>query len=250
MTPDPVPAGADPAPADPAPVAEPVALRLLTYNVHGLRDDTGALVRVVRDAAPDVLYVQEAPRRFRWRHRCAELARRCGMYVAAGGGPALGNLLLVSQRVRVHEAWCMRYPLTPGRHLRGAAFARCSVAGSRFLLAGSHLSTDPAERPHQAALLRAALGGITEPVLLAADLNDTAGSLSWRTLADSRVDAGHAAGHDKTPTYSVVSPRRRIDAVFADRRCSVTDYQVLDNPDVRCASDHFPVLVGVAVPPP
>lgn len=229
----------------------PVArLRLLTYNVHGLRDDADALVRVIRAAAPDVVCVQEAPRRFRWRHKCAELARRCGLLVGSGGGTALGNLIMVNLRVRVHEAWSLRFPLTPGRHLRGAAFARCSVAGGRFLLAGSHLSTDPAERPTQAALLRAALSGATDPVLLAADLNDTAGSLAWRTLADGRHDAAEQAGAAKQPTFSVSSPRRRIDAVFADERCPVTRYEVLDTPDVRRASDHFPVLVEVAVPAP
>ncbi|MGH3736579.1 MAG: endonuclease/exonuclease/phosphatase family protein [Micromonosporaceae bacterium] len=225
-----------------------LGLRLLTYNVHGLRDDVAALARVVRAARPDVVYVQEAPRRFRWRSRCAELAHRCGLFVASGGGAALGNLLLVSLRVRVHQAWSLRYPFTPGRHLRGAAFARCSVAGRRFVIAGSHLSTDPDERPTQAALLRAALAASADPVLLAADLNDTPGSLSWRTLCDSRADAAEVAGDGRTPTYSVHSPRRRIDAVFADQRCPVTAYQVLDTPDVRCASDHFPVLVEVAVP--
>ncbi|MGH3648902.1 MAG: endonuclease/exonuclease/phosphatase family protein [Micromonosporaceae bacterium] len=246
----PGPPTADPPPRPhPPPTAEkPAGLRLLTYNVHGLHDDAGALVRVIRAAAPDVVSVQEAPRRFRWRHRCAELARRCGLLVASGGGPALGNLILVDLRVRVHQAWSMRYPLTPGRHMRGAAFARCSVAGSRFLVAGTHLSTDPVERPTQAALLRAAISSSVDPVLLAADLNDTAGTLAWRTLADGRADAAGVAGAAKTPTFSVASPRRRIDAVFADPRCTVTGYQVLDTPDVRCASDHFPVLVEVAVP--
>src|SRR5690606_6459495 len=108
-------------------------------------------------------------------YRCASLARRCGLFVAAGGAPAMGNLLLASRRVHVHEDWAMRFPLTPGRRLRGAAFARCSVAGRRFLAVGSQLSIDPDERPQQAALLRAALSTGDEdgePVLLGADLND------------------------------------------------------------------------------
>ncbi|MGH3713078.1 MAG: endonuclease/exonuclease/phosphatase family protein [Micromonosporaceae bacterium] len=236
---------ADPPPGPPA----AGTLRLLTYNVHGLRDDSDAVVRVIRAARPDAVYVQEAPRRFRWRYRCAELARRCGLVVAGGGGTALGNLLLVHPRVRVHESWDLRYPLTPGRHLRGAAFARCAAGGARFLLVGSHLSTDPDERPKQAALLRAAVSASPDPVLLGADLNDTATSLSWRTLADGRTDAATVVdGAPATPTFSVASPRRRIDAVFADPRCTVTGYRVLDTPDVRCASDHFPVLVEVAVP--
>jgi endonuclease/exonuclease/phosphatase family metal-dependent hydrolase len=224
-----------------------IVLRLLCYNVHQLSDDVEALAQVIRGAAADVVFVQEAPRRFRWRYRCADLARRCGLLAVSGGGSALGNLLLVSYRVAVHEAWSMRYPLTPGRHMRGAAFARCSVGRSRFLLAGSHLSTDPAERPTQAALLRAALGASEEPVLLGVDVNDTSSGLAWRTLGDGRVDAAGATG---TATFSVGSPRRRIDAIFVDPGCRVVRYQVVDSPEVRRASDHFPVLAEVTLPTP
>ena len=76
-----------------------VPLRVLSYNVHGLRDDRSALVGLIRDLAPDVVIVQEAPRRFRWRHKCAALADDVGMVVAAGGLPALGNLLLDTPEV-------------------------------------------------------------------------------------------------------------------------------------------------------
>jgi endonuclease/exonuclease/phosphatase family metal-dependent hydrolase len=223
-------------------------MRLLCYNVHRLSDDLGALVRVIRGVAPDVVFVQEAPRRFRWRYRCAELARWCGMFAASGGGVALGNLLLVGQRVAVHQSWSMRYPLTPGRHMRGAAFARCSIGSSRFLLAGSHLSTDPAERPGQAALLRAALSNIGEPVLLGVDVNETSSGLAWRTLADGRQDAATAVDMTAAPTFSVCSPRRRIDAIFTDPRCQVRRYEVLDSADVRRASDHFPLVAEVELP--
>jgi len=143
-----------------------VPLRVLSYNVHGLRDDRAALTGLVRDLDPDVVIMQEAPRRFRWRHRCAALADDLDMVVAVGGLPSLGNLLLVSLRVRVHETWCLRYPLTPGRHLRGAAFARCSVRGGRFTVAGSHLATDAGERPVQASILRRVLGEVSEPLLV------------------------------------------------------------------------------------
>jgi exonuclease III len=38
-----------------------VELRVLSWNVHGLRDDQQALTRIVRDLDPDVMWVQEAP---------------------------------------------------------------------------------------------------------------------------------------------------------------------------------------------
>ena len=108
-----------------------VPLRVLSYNVHGLRDDRAALTELVREAAPDVVIVQEAPRRWRWRHKCAALADDFGMVVAAGGLPSLGNLLLVSLRVRGARHLVPALPADPGRRLHGAALARCSVRGGR-----------------------------------------------------------------------------------------------------------------------
>ena len=154
-------------------------LRLMSYNVGGLRGDLAAMAALVRSQKPDVVAVQEAPRRLRWRSRCADLARRFGLVYAAGGLPGLGNLLLVDLRVRVHDTWCLRYPLTPGRHLRGAALARCSVGGSTFVVAGTHLATDPAERPAQAAILAKALAEVDRPLILAADVNEEPGGAAW-----------------------------------------------------------------------
>jgi endonuclease/exonuclease/phosphatase family metal-dependent hydrolase len=74
--------------------------------------------------------------------------------------------------------------------------------------------------------------------------------LAWRTLADGRIDAAAACDAAKTPTFSVSSPRRRIDAVFTDPAWTVNRYQVLDSEDVRRASDHFPVLVELDPPEP
>ena len=131
-----------------------------------------------------MLVLQEAPRRFRWRQRCADLARRFRLVYAVGGLPALGNLILVDVRVAVDQPGACGYPLTPGQHMRGAAVARCAVAGRRFVVAGTHLSTDPLERPAQARQLRQELAGEAEPLVLAADVNDEPGSETWKVLAD------------------------------------------------------------------
>jgi len=186
-----------------------VPLRVMSYNVHGLKDDRAALTALVRDLAPDGLIVQEAPRRFRWRHKCAAFADDAGLVVAAGGLPALGLAVLVSLRVKVHETWCLRYPLTPGRHLRGAAFARGSVRGGRFTVSGSHLATDPAERPDQAALWKDALDALDGPVIAAGDLNEGPGGGAWRTVEDGLVSS--AAGRF---TYPATLPARLIDGLF------------------------------------
>ncbi|MFB9236234.1 endonuclease/exonuclease/phosphatase family protein [Plantactinospora siamensis] len=230
-------------------------MRVLSYNVHGRRDDAAALAATVREAAPDVVIVQEAPRRFRWRHGCAALAEAFGMVVAVGGQPSLGNLVLTSLRVRVHATWTRRYPLTPGRHLRGAAYAECSVgpgpdgAGTaRFVVAGSHLSTDPDERPRQAALLKAELAGVRLPLILGADLNEDPDGPAWRTVAEGLTDSAVATGRADRLTFPSSGPRHRLDAVLVDPRIEVVGYEVPDTERTRLASDHLPVLADLVLP--
>ena len=220
-----------------------VPLRVMSYNVHGLKDDRAALTGLVRDLAPDVLIVQEAPRRFRWRHKCAALADDVGLVVAAGGQPALGNLLLVSLRVAVHETWCVRYPLTPGRHLRGAAFARASVRGATFTISGSHLATDPAERPAQAALWKEWLAALEGPVIAGADLNEGPGGGAWRTVSD-----GLLCSPDAAPTFPAALPARRIDGIFVTPDITIEKYEVVEDDRARLASDHLPILADLTLP--
>ncbi|MEU1761105.1 endonuclease/exonuclease/phosphatase family protein [Micromonospora sp. NPDC005223] len=226
-----------------------VPLRVVSYNIHSQRDDTAALAEVVRTAAPDVVIVQEGPRRFRWRQKCAALAESFGMVVGAGGLPSLGNVLLTSLRVRVVDARCQRYPLTPGRHMRGVAYAQCRVGGVDVLLAGSHLSTDPAERPAQAAAFKRELAASTLPVVAGADINEGPDGPAWQTLAEGLTDTALAADRADRLTFSCADPRRRIDALFVDPRITVVDYDVVDTPLTRRASDHFPVLVDLLLPP-
>ncbi|GAA1800682.1 endonuclease/exonuclease/phosphatase family protein [Luedemannella flava] len=224
-------------------MADGVPVRVVSYNIHGQRDDPRALVEVVRGLAPDVLLVQEGPRRLRWRAKCADLANRCRLVHAAGGLPGLGNVVLISLRVEVLRTWHVRYPLTPGRHLRGAALARCRVGGAEFVVAGTHLATDPVERPDQARLARAALDAEPGPVVLGADVNDEPGSAAWRTLAEGLDDLG------VVPTFPAGAPGRRIDAVFAGRGAVLRECHVPDTPAARRASDHLPVVADLVIGP-
>lgn len=214
----------------------------MSYNVHSLRDNRSALATVVRDVQADIVVVQEAPRRFRWRAKVAALARSWRMLYAAGGLPSLGNVIVTSHRVRVLDTWCIRYPLTPGRHMRGAVFARCSVGGSTFVVAGTHLATDDAERPGQARAFAAAVAAVDDPVIVAADLNETAGGPSWTLVAGDRTDPS------TRPTSPASSPSRRIDAIFVDPRCRATATDVTTSEIMVAASDHLPVVVDVRLP--
>ena len=223
-------------------------LTVLTYNVHGLKDDFAALQRVIRESGAHVVCVQEAPKIFRWRARAADLARRCGLVVVAGGGDAAGNLMLCDLAVTVHRARTLFLPYElPSRpeipQLRGAVVAELSLAGKRFTALGTHLSLHAEERAHQAGRLLGLVDPAEPPLVLAGDLNEPPGGPVSEVLAERLVDTAVAAGDPDTPTFSTWAPRRRIDHVWADPQLAVRKYTVLDSPDVRVASDHFPVRV-------
>lgn len=224
------------------------ALRVLTYNVHEQRDDRAALSEVVRAVAADVVMVQEGPRRFGWRNKTANLARAFGAVLAVGGLPSLGNLIMTDMRVHVHRTWVTRFPLVPGRHMRGAAFAECSVGRRRFTVAGTHLSLYAEERASQAGLLRAELAAVESPVVIGGDVNETSGGAAWRTLADGLTDAAVAADATDRCTFPLHGPTGRIDGIFTDPRIQVVRYDVVDTPLTRRASDHFPVITDLIIP--
>ncbi|NNJ62921.1 MAG: endonuclease [Dactylosporangium sp.] len=229
-------------------MADGVRLRIMTYNVRSRRDDVPSLVTVVRDLAPDVAIIQEGPRRLRWRQQCVNLARRTGMYFAAGGLPALGNLVLTNMRVGVRDIADLRFPLTPGRHLRGAALVTCSAARTRFVVAGTHLSVDATERVAQATMLKERLGTMGAPMIVAGDFNENSGGAAWRTLSDGLADAALPGDMAHLGTYPSADPGERIDAVFVDPRCVILGYQVVDSELARAASDHLPVVVDLVLP--
>jgi endonuclease/exonuclease/phosphatase family metal-dependent hydrolase len=220
----------------------------MSYNVHGLSDDRAALAETVRAVAPDVLVVQEAPRRLRWRTRNAQLAHVTGLVYAAGGAPTLGNVVLTSFRVRALSDSAVRFPLTPGRHLRGAVLARCAVPNALpFTVVGSHLATDDDERPGQARLLHDAVAGVDEPVILGVDANEVPDGESFRVLAGDLVDTASSRTAESR-TFPATAPQRRIDALLVDKRIEVSHFDVIDTPAARRGSDHLPLLADLVLP--
>lgn len=224
-------------------------MRILSWNVHGLHDDPGVLARIVRDLDPDVMCVQEAPKYFRWRARCAEFARRCRLLYVTGGGTTGGTALLASLRVDVRrsaEVALSRQWFWPDR---GVAAAVVERAGTRLNVASVHLPLEPAQRlaqAHRVVDVQRGLGqSSTSPALAAGDLNERPGHAAWQAFHDAGLrDLGPGTG----PTFPAAAPDRRIDGVLATEQVELVDYQVLDVPGVAQASDHRPVLVDVRVP--
>jgi len=223
-------------------------IRLLSYNVRSLRDDERAVVGVITACEPDVVCVQEAPRFFRWRAKCAALARKSGLVVVTGGRPAGAMLVLASLRVRVVGARDILLTKKPGLHQRGIAAATLEVEGARFVVASVHLDLDAAERRRHVDEILAHVGDFDAPAVLAGDINEEPSGPAWQALAAGHRDAYALAPMGGGHTYSAAKPTRRIDGVFVDPRIGVVGCGVPDVPGIAAASDHRPVLAVLRLP--
>jgi endonuclease/exonuclease/phosphatase family metal-dependent hydrolase len=221
-------------------------LRLLSYNIRSLRDDEDAVTRVIKDARPNVVLIQEAPRFLRWRSAAARIARRSGLVVVGGGGSASGNLLLSGLEVDRLAQRDVLFTRDRRLHQRATSMALLALSGHRFAVAGTHLDLVEEPRLRHVDELHAAIDRFVPadvPLIVGGDMNDDPGSPVWRRLETRGVDAWAASGTGDGITSSVIRPLRRIDGVFVDQRLRLISTEVINTPDVQIASDHRPVLV-------
>ncbi|MFE5716269.1 endonuclease/exonuclease/phosphatase family protein [Streptomyces sp. NPDC056501] len=227
-------------------------LRVLSYNVRSMRDDEDALARVIRACAPDLVFVQEAPRFFRWRKHAARLAAKSELVMLSGGATAAGPMLLCSLRATVERTEDVLLPLTPGLHRRGLATAVVRFAGARVGLVSCHLSLRKDERYEQAGMVLDRVAALGTPyALVAGDLNERPGGPAFTRLATELRDGWAVSPWGGEYTSTPADPHQRIDAILATPGveflgCGVPPH--LDPTDLRTATDHLPVLAAVRVP--
>jgi endonuclease/exonuclease/phosphatase family metal-dependent hydrolase len=251
------------------------AVRLVTFNLHhGVGDDgRHDLVRVARlldDADPDLVCLQEVDRHFAERSEFVdqavllaealdrELTWSPSIDKAPTGGRVerrqYGNALLSRLPVlssRVH-------PLPGGGEPRSALHARVQLDGGELEVVTTHLSSAAAaDRAVQAAVV-AGLPSAGLPSVVVGDLNADAGAPELAVLRERFADAWELAA-DRTDqarrfslhagrglTHPARRPRVRIDQVWVSPGVSVADARVLDGSG---ASDHHPLLVDLRVDP-
>lgn len=230
-------------------------IRVLSYNIRSMRDDRAALARVIRACAPDLVFIQEAPRLFRWRKKAARLARETDLVVLGGGATAAGPLLLCSLRATVEHTEDVLLPLTPGLHRRGFATAVVRFGGARLGVLNCHLSLQDDERYAQAGQALDRLKAMDAPhAILAGDLNEPPKGRAFHLLTGTLRDAWAARPWGDEHTYPSTGARRRIDAILATEGvdilgCGVPrDLPGLSEADLRAATDHLPVLAALRVP--
>ncbi|MEV0846873.1 endonuclease/exonuclease/phosphatase family protein [Streptomyces sp. NPDC049954] len=229
-------------------------VRVLSYNIRSLRDDTEALSRIIRACAPDVVLLQEAPRFFRWRKQLSRLARGSGLVTLAGGGTAAGPALLCSLRARVESTEDVLLPLTPGLHRRGLSTAVLRFGAARLGVVSCHLSLQKDERYAQGGMLLDKVAGLgTQYAVAGGDINERPGGRTFRLLAGELRDAWTVRPAGGEHTSTAADPRQRIDALFVTEGvevlgCGVPDLPGVTEADLRAASDHLPVLAALRLP--
>jgi endonuclease/exonuclease/phosphatase family metal-dependent hydrolase len=230
-------------------------IRVLSYNIRSMRDDTDALARVIAACAPDLVLLQEAPRLFRWRKKLTRLAAASGLVHLSGGATAAGPALLCSLRATVERTQDVLLPLTPGQHRRGLAGAVVRIGGARLGVLSCHLSLRQDERYEQAGLLLDHLAGLgVTHAVAGGDLNERPGGRTFRRIGDGLRDCWTAVPWGSEYTFPSAAPDRRIDAVFVTEGVEVLGCGVplglpgVAEDDLRAATDHLPVLTALRVP--
>lgn len=234
--------------------AEPLRVRVLTYNIHHGEGTDGKidLVRsaeVIKRLTPDLVALQEvdkATTRSRGVDQAAELGKLTGMHVAFGkamdfAGGQYGEAIL--SRYPLTEVQVHDLSFTEGCEPRCALAARVRLGedGPEIVFAGTHLEHAKASlRLCQAQKLNPALAAKnTWPTVLAGDFNDVPDRPAIKVLQPHWTDA--TAGQPE-PTWPSDQPRLKIDYVFFRPvdGWRVVEKQVVDE---SVASDHRPLLV-------
>ena len=219
-------------------------LRVMSYNVKDFTADRAAAARVVRALGPDVLCLQEVPRRLTTEFRMPSFARACGLYWAGGRLGTGGTAVLTALRVRVHGTSRRRLAVRFPDRSRGYAAVDVSLPGwVPITVLSVHLSLGAEERQRHA---EAILSRLPERAVVAGDLNEGADGLAHRRLAGRLVLASGTQ-----PTFPAHDPRSPLDFIYAsaDLRtvpASEQDLAHLDVEDLVAASDHRPVWLDVA----
>lgn len=231
-------------------------LRIMAWNLWELRGDLSALTEAVRDLAPDVLLVQEAPRfvlpttRLRW------FARQVGMEILVGGFGGRGLAILATEDVAARVIRRGMHPVAQqlsdlnSTYPRGVAAVRVSVpGGGAVVLSSIHFALQQDNRMAHAEHVRALVSSAGAPVIIGGDLNETADGAA-RQLLDPLVQ--DPVGTDQH-TFPASAPTRRIDAILVSEGVQVRDARAVRSTDavdttrLAGASDHLPTLVDVSL---
>ena len=224
-------------------------IRILSYNIHHGEGVDGKLdleriARVIRDANPDLVALQEVDQgtsRTGKVDQAAELARLCKMKMVFGanlqyGGGQYGNAIL--SRHPIKNSQNRKLPNRSAREPRGVLWAEITIDGIKnpihFYATHFDHVKDPSNRIDSAKAIDSSLP--KNPVawtFLAGDINDVIGSQPLKILEKRWLRSNNVV----LPTIPVKKPTRQIDFVFSlrDQAARCVQSKVLKE---SVASDH------------
>lgn len=223
-------------------------MRVVAWNLNGLRGDVPAVEAALQGLRPDIALLQEIPRASWGARRVRAIAARANMRVALGGFGTAGLAILIRPPLIAAQVGVQRLPRRRSglwfAYPRGTAWAMVHGLGPKpVLVASAHLGLTSAERAEHTGRLVALARAATRrgvPMILGGDFNCEPASDTWRTLTEVLADA--------TPngpaTFPADAPRARIDAIFTGG--AVTASAVSGAVPKSAASDHLPVAVDIA----
>jgi endonuclease/exonuclease/phosphatase family metal-dependent hydrolase len=221
-------------------------LRLLTYNVHGLRAGARRVAEAIADERPDVILMNECG----WLgRRLRRFAEHFGMEATAGVRlfRPVTNAVLVRPPWRILQSQKREFTRTKRLRRRGVVTARVAHAGFRFTAASVHLGLSDPERVRHAGELTDFLAGLPPPHVLGGDFNEGPEGAAAAWISKRLWDAFAVAGDGAGETFPSHSPRARIDYLFVSNGITVERCWVGKASNQLEASDHLPLFADVTV---
>ena len=240
----------------------PTVLRVMTFNIRAGNGDLDGIARVVRNAAPDVVGLQEVDVHFSPRSRFVDqanyLAGSLDMHVrfahiyelapdSAGGPPREYGVAMLSRHPVVEFRNHALHRLStveeePAPQPRpGFLEATLDVNGAHIRFFNTHLDYrgDPALRTQQVEETLEIIGRTGMPTLLVGDLNARPDAAELQPLFDLFNDSWERP--EPGYTFPADAPDRRIDYILHSGHFRVRHAEVL----ATTASDHRPVIADL-----
>lgn len=241
-------------------LAEPLRIRVLSYNIHHAEGvdrklDVERIAGVIRSVAPDIVALQEVDTKVKRTEsvdQAAELARLTKMDVVFGAniplqGGHYGNAVLSRFPITRHKNHLL--PNIDKGEQRGVIEAEIKLPESKqpLLFLATHFDFRPDERERLASA--AAINELVakhpdQPALMAGDLNAPPAS---KTL--QRLESMWTPANDKPmATVPVKEPKTQIDYILfrPQSRWKVIEVKVLDE---AIASDHRAIFAVLELMP-
>ncbi|MFN0100569.1 MAG: endonuclease/exonuclease/phosphatase family protein [Bryobacteraceae bacterium] len=231
-------------------------LRVLTWNIHhgeGIdgKLDFARIGRVIRDARPDIVALQEVDvrtERIKGRDTVRELERLTGMRGIFGAsmqfeGGGYGNAVLVNGTVLGSRV----FPIGASEGMEPRSLLMVEMRPYRCSLDIAFFSTHFDHKSEEDRMAGAAVANlpISLPAILAGDLNAPPDDLVIGTLMQQWASATKGPVYLTSPSEN---PKRQIDYVLfrPAKRWTVVEAKVIDE---TVASDHRPLLAVLKLLP-